>query len=300
MSKEIGRRSCLFLALALLVVGCGDDDPFSYDSTAPLEVQDSTTIQEEPVKAIELTYASPKGGRVPALVVEPEGEGPFAGLILQHGLPGTSRDMFEYANEFARLGAVVVAIDAPFARRSGPPVRFDPRDRAEQVQLIIDLRRAVDLLRAREDVDDRRIGYLGISYGGAMGGLLAGLEDRIAAFVLAVGDGGLVEHFTEPGDTESGLTEVPRDQWRPWLEAMKPIEPLRHVGKATAPMLFQSARNDEAVPPRDARRFQEAGPETKEVRWYDSGHFLPAQAVCDQARWLAEHLATDSHHPACR
>jgi cephalosporin-C deacetylase-like acetyl esterase len=58
-------------------------------------------------------------------------------------------------------------------------VRFDERDRREQIQLIVDLRRAVDLLVARDDVDPDRIGYLGVSYGGAMGGLLAGVEDRV-------------------------------------------------------------------------------------------------------------------------
>jgi dienelactone hydrolase len=63
----------------------------------------------------------------------------------------------------------VIAIDAPFARRSGAPIAFTRRDRAEQIQLIVDLRRAVDLLRARADVDDDRIAYLGMSYGAVMG-----------------------------------------------------------------------------------------------------------------------------------
>jgi hypothetical protein len=45
-----------------------------------------------------------------------------------------------------------------------------------EVQLIIDLRRAIDLLGGRPDVDPQRIAYLGVSYGGAMGGLLAGDE----------------------------------------------------------------------------------------------------------------------------
>jgi hypothetical protein len=53
-----------------------------------------------------------------------------------------------------RLGAVVIAISAPFDRRGGEPIAFTRRDRAEQIELIVDLRRAVDLLRARADVDD--------------------------------------------------------------------------------------------------------------------------------------------------
>jgi hypothetical protein len=52
-------------------------------------------------------------------------------------------------------------IDAPFARRSGGPIHFDRRDRTEQIQLIVDLRRAVDLLLTRSDVNANRIGYIG-------------------------------------------------------------------------------------------------------------------------------------------
>jgi len=33
-----------------------------------------------------ITYASPIGGEVPALVVIPKGKGPFPGVIVQHGL----------------------------------------------------------------------------------------------------------------------------------------------------------------------------------------------------------------------
>ena len=60
----------------------------------------------------------------------------------------------------------MIAIDAPFARRTGQFVRFTTEDRAEQIQLMKDLQRAVDVLRARPNVDDDRIAYLGVSYGG--------------------------------------------------------------------------------------------------------------------------------------
>ncbi|HEV3484841.1 MAG TPA: alpha/beta fold hydrolase, partial [Vicinamibacterales bacterium] len=90
------------------------------------------------------------------------------GIVLMHGMPGNARGMAALGRLLAEHGAVVIAIDAPFARRAGPPVRFGTQDRAEQIQLIKDLQRAVDVLRARANVDDERIAYLGISYGGAL------------------------------------------------------------------------------------------------------------------------------------
>jgi dienelactone hydrolase len=294
----------LLLAGAVACGGSGEEPapeagPFAYDADAPLEVRETGSSKQDDLTIDGLTYASPRGGRVPALVVVPPGDGPFAGLILQHGMPGTRMDVLPYAVDFGRLGAVVVLIDAPFARRSGEPVHFDARDRAEQIQLIVDLRRAVDLLRARDDVDEERIGYLGISYGGAMGGLLAGTEPRIAAFVLAVGDGGLVEHFSSADDAGGSLPPLAPERRRRWLAAMRPIEPLRWIARATAPLLFQSGTQDDLVPPADATRYQRVAPEPKDVQWYESGHFLPPQAVCAQARWLAEHIGINADHPAC-
>jgi uncharacterized protein len=273
--------------------------PFAYDRGASLDLRETGSQREEGVTVHDVSDASPKGGRVPAFVIVPDGDGPFAGLIVQHGMPGSRHDALPIALEFARLGAVVVAIDAPFTRRSGNPVRFDERDRAEQVQLIVDLRRAVDLLRARGDVDGGRLAYLGISYGAAMGGLLAGVEHRVAAFVLAVGDGGLVEHFGPRHDAGGSLPPLPADRRRRWLDAMQPIEPLRYITRASAPLFLQSGRQDQLVPPADARRYQHAAPGPKQVKWYDSGHRLPPQAVCDQARWLSERvgIAPPRHVP---
>jgi dienelactone hydrolase len=301
--QSVVMRRLLVCAVVAVVAGGGGDghdgSVFGYDAKAPLDVRVKNSWNDGDVTVRGITYASPRGGRVPALVMKPAGKGPFAGLIVQHGMPGSGADMAAVGESFARLGAVVVLIDAPFARRSGEPVRFDERDRREQIQLIVDLCRAVDLLRARDDVDPDRIGYLGVSYGGAMGGLLAGVEHRIAAFVLRVGDGGLVEHFGTRRDSGGSLPPLPTARRRRWLAAMRPIEPLRWVRRATASLLFQSGRHDDVVPPADARRYQAAAPEPKEVRWYDSGHFLPPEADCDAAAWLAHHIGTSPEHEAC-
>lgn len=296
------------LAGAALAVGCGSNSepPFDYDGGAPLQIRTGDEsaeiipdVRTGGVRITSISYTSPKGGRVPALLFVPTREGPHAGLIAQHGMPGGKDDLWLDALELARLGAVVIAIDAPFARRDGEPVAFTPRDREEQVQLIIDLRRGVDLLRSRPDVDPDRIAYLGYSYGGAMGGLLAGVEHRIAAFVLMVGDGGLVEHSSGPDDAGLLSSLEPRRR-EEWLDAMNPIEPLTWIKRARAPLLFLSGRHDQLVPPRDAARYERAAPEPKQIRWYDSDHALPPRAWCDAAHFLGTHIGIDGNrHSAC-
>src|SRR5688572_8462472 len=196
-----------------------------------------------------------------------------------HGMPGNASSTAGYAQLLAQYGAVVIAIDAPFARRSGSPVRFNTQDRVEQIQLIKDLQRAVDVLRAQPNVDDERIAYLGISYGGAMGALFVGIERRLKAAVLVVGDGGLVSHFTGPEDLSfmAGLSCATRADW---FRTMAPVEPIRFIPHAPpTALLLQSGRLDNLVPVADAEALHKAAPEPKTIRWYAAGHSLNAQAL---------------------
>jgi uncharacterized protein len=230
---------------------------FSYDRRRSLAITRlalTTRLSANELRGVtvdSITYASPKGGEVPALLVIPNGRGPFPGVIVQHGLPDTKEAMLPVGIDLARTGAVAILIDAPFNRPQHGTVRGDlsgtPKDRDEQIQLIVDLRRAVDLLIARPGVDAARLAYVGISYGAAMGGLLAGVEDRIKAYVLAVGDGGLVSHFTGPNDPQPP-PPMSAEDWERWLQAMHPIEPINFIGRAApAALLFQAGARDELV-----------------------------------------------------
>lgn len=299
--------AALLILCSLLLVDCEAAPPptepaklFDYDGKAPLDVQELSVEPREGVSVHDLTYASPKGGRVPAYLVVPEGKGPFPAVILMHGAPGTRARVLPRGITLAKSGAVALMIDAPFSRSGGgDAVTFTERDRDQQIQLIVDLRRAVDLLAARPDVDAKRIAYVGRSYGGAMGGLLAGVETRIKTYVLAVGDGGLVAHFTGEDDLDGPLQGLSEERRKRWLAAMEPIEPIRFVGKAApAALFFQAARQDELVPPADAKRFQEAGSEPKTVKWYDSGHLLNDEASRDELEWLRGQIGIDPPAPA--
>jgi len=268
---------------------------FDYDAAAPLDVVERGREQLEGLTRVDLTYASPHGGRVPAWVYEPQGAGPHAGLIVMHGMPGSRDTRPELAAAYSLSGAVVIAISAPFARPDGPrerPITLTEQDRAEQIQLIVDLRRAVDYLQAHPQVDADRIGYVGVSYGAAMGGLLAGVEHRVAAYALTVGDGGLVAHLS--GAEDRVRENTPAGQWQAWLAAMEPIEPLRFVGLAApSALLFQNGREDQLVSPEDGMRFQQAGSEPKTLLWYEGGHSLTRRRLRDQVEWLAGYIGID-------
>jgi dienelactone hydrolase len=262
---------------------------FEYDRNIPPDIQEISRWIEDGLTIIEITYASPKGGRVPATLIVPQGKGPFAGIVTQYGLE------LEFYKRYASHGAVVISVDPPSFRPqdTGPRaiLTFTERDRAEQIQLIVDLRRAIDLLLARPDVDPERIAYLGVSYGGAMGGLLAGIEHRLQACVLIVGDGGFVTHQTNSQLLIMPLNEFFED-YGAWIDAMWPIEPIHYVSHASpTPLLFQNAVRDQFVDVQDALRYQDVASEPKKVIWYESEHWpLPDQVFIDNAKWLQQFI----------
>jgi dienelactone hydrolase len=276
------------------VATAADRDLFAYDVDAPLNLQKAVESTNNGVEVSAVSFRSPGVGSVTGLLFDPATRSSLRpGIVLMHGLPGTARNMAALGQLLAQHGAVVIAIDAPFARRAGQPVRFTTADRAEQIQLIMDLQRAVDVLRAHPSVDDERIAYLGISYGAAMGALFVGIERRIKAAVLVVGDGGLVSHFTGPEDSNfmASLSCATRLSW---FRDMAPIEPIRFIAHASpTPLLLQNGRFDNLVPPPDAEALQTAAPEPKTLQWYDAGHGLNLQAAWDRHDWLHERIGLD-------
>jgi len=271
-----------------------DRELFAYDADAPLNLQKTVENTIDGVEVASIAFNSPDGGAATGMLFDPvTRSSPRPGIVLMHGLPGNSRQMTGYAQVLAQHGAVVIAIDAPFARRGGEPVRMSAADRAEQIQLIKDLQRAVDVLRAHPNVDDERIAYVGISYGGAMGALFVGIERRLKTAVLVVGDGGLVSHFTGPEDF-SFMAGLPCATRVAWFRAMAPIEPIRFVplGSPT-PLLLQSGREDNLVPAADAQALHAAASEPKTIRWYDAGHGLDLQAAWDRHDWLQDEIGLD-------
>jgi dienelactone hydrolase len=275
---------------------------FDYDRNAPLDVQEHRVTPLTGYTHYDLSYASPKGGRVPAyLLVPDELTGPFAGIIIQHGMAGTKHNHLFFARSLVATGAVVLLIDAPYARpenrnRIPWPLTFTEVDRLDQIQLMIDLLRGVDLLTAREDVDPERLAYIGISYGAAMGGLFAGLETRLKAYGLMVGDGGLVAHYTTADGTFfADIQPLSADQQKAWLALMEPIEPIRFIGRAApAALFFQNALHDELVTREDALAYQAAGSEPKRIEWYASNHGLPDQAYQDLVDWLETQIGIEA------
>jgi len=123
--------------------------PFDYDPKLPLDTQDVGVDFRGPTGIYDLSYASPKGGRVPAYLVLPQGAGPFAAVIWGHWCWPNSefRNRKEFLDEavaFAPSGVVSLLIDFPVAR-PGYVEDQDPlseKQITDMEQQVVDIRRA--------------------------------------------------------------------------------------------------------------------------------------------------------------
>jgi dienelactone hydrolase len=226
---------------------------------------------------------------VTAYLVAPPGEGMFAGLIYAHPGDGDRGYFLDEAVAMAPAGVVSLLVDAPWVRPE--PWRYDlnytpANDRDVYIQHILDLRRGIDVLVTHGDVDPERLGFVGYSAGAHAGGVLAGVETRLAAYVLMAG---LPTHSDRVPRRISSVWS--NAELTAYMEAIRPLDAVHYIGYAApAALYFQSARQDEIITVEDTIRFYDAASEPKELVWYDAGHRLNEQAHRDRTRWLMEQL----------
>ncbi|MGH9938016.1 MAG: aspartyl protease family protein, partial [Blastocatellia bacterium] len=182
----------------------------------------------------------------------------------------------------------------PAAWRRGMFVFTEPEnDRATYVQAVIDLRRGVDLLAARPEVDAKRLGFVGFSFGATLGGILAGVERRIKAYAL-MGTAARLTDFWRSGEQPDLVklrASLTKEQLDKYIATTAPFDTIHYIGRAApAAVLFQFGRRDENVPEKLALEFYQAGSKPKEIKWWDGGHELNDEALRHRAEWFRSRL----------
>jgi formylglycine-generating enzyme required for sulfatase activity len=134
---------------------------------------------------------------------------------------------------------------------------------------VTDLRRGLDYLETRPDIDSGRIAAVAPSAGALLGVILGAVETRYRAFVF-IGAG-------IPG----------------YFRTISPAaNPINFASKIRVPKLVLQGRYDEDTPLRTATEpFFNLLPEPKRLALYDGGHVPSVEVVIRETRdWLEEHL----------
>src|SRR5262245_15820545 len=222
---------------------------FEYDQNAPVDVKEVSVLNRSGVRIHDITYASPKSGRVTAYLVAPIKKGNYPGVIFGHWSYGTRTEFLPEAILYARAGVVSLLVDdldvrpAPWRRSASGTEPEAVRENF--IQSVVDLRRGIDVLRARAEVDPNRIAYVGHSSGAHWGAILAAVDRRLRTVVLMAGVPTEATILMESNDPEyvEFRQSTPKQQLDNYFRIVSPLDAINYVSAARpTPLLFQFAR----------------------------------------------------------
>ena len=139
------------------------------------------------------------------------------------------------------------------------------------IQWVKDVRRTIDWLESREDMDADRVGLYGLSWGSQIAPLVLAAEPRLKAAALNIG----------------GL-------WQGAMPAPE-VEALNYLPLTTQPVLMLNGRYDNVYPPRTSVTpfFERLGTPSEHKRPIMSGggHFVPRpQMIRETLAWFERYL----------
>lgn len=183
------------------------------------------------------------------------GTAPFPAMLCVHG--GGGKAFREWAELWAERGYVALAMDLAGKGPDGKPHADGGPDQTDEGEFgpftldtvrdmwsyhaVAAVVRGHSLLASLPQVDKDRIGVTGISWGGYLTCIVAGIDDRLKCAVPVYGCGFL-------GDNSAWVdrfAKMPPEQSKLWLEQ---FDPSKYLGGATCPMLFVNGTNDFAYP----------------------------------------------------
>jgi pimeloyl-ACP methyl ester carboxylesterase len=153
-------------------------------------------------------------------------------------------------------------------KSDGPDMSVRYKDHV--IMWVKDYSRTIDYLETRKDMQADKVAYLGISWGGYMGGIISATEKRIKAVVLNVG--GMV--------MEKSLPEV--DQ-------------INYLPRVRQPVLMLNGAYDMFFPVESSQkplfRFLGTPENQKKMIVYPSGHIVPqTEFIKETLAWLDTYL----------
>jgi cephalosporin-C deacetylase-like acetyl esterase len=260
---------------------------FQYHPQIPEAANVLSTSNDGDLTVQTIEFDFDHGLKCSAELIFPDQKGRFPGVVW---LGSDEKQWEQHALEFSKLGAVSILPD--WCGNAAPADAHAYYQ--EHVMMTVNVRRAVDILLSRSDVDPKRIGFVGHSGGTMIGAVAVAVDQRFNAAVFEVGLQGFTYHVcTSPHDPFAIGTRKELDgQLLSWAAVLAPLDTILYVGhEAPTVLLFQSARLDQGVPTSNAQAFFDAASEPKQLKWYDSGHKMELPEVTkDRTEFLRKEL----------
>jgi dienelactone hydrolase len=208
-----------------------------------------------------VTYVAEPGSRVTALLYTPtETHEKLPAVVLACGHGGSKSALYaQYAGQlYAKMGFACLAVDTigeeerniegGMGTRAHDLYRFKDEERLDFVRnklkrsvlgkIVLDLRRGIDYLETRPDIDVDRIGIMGYSLGGTSAGCLAVLDERVRAAIIC--GWGLTDLGVSRG---KHCSRLPYEEFATYMN----FDEMHALLAPHAPTLFLSGTHDAVI-----------------------------------------------------
>jgi eukaryotic-like serine/threonine-protein kinase len=194
---------------------------------------------------------------------------PHGGAQTFHTVEDTQLSLIDFMVKSGRALMFPIYKDT-YERLGTPPDPGTNAERDETIQQAKDLRRSVDYLETRPDIDSGRLAYYGISWGAVEGPIMITVENRFKAAVFAAGG----------CDNEKVLPEA---------------DPMNFAPRVKIPVLMVNGRYDFVIPLDTCQeplfRLLGVPPQDKRHVLFDTGHAPPQLPVMKEVlNWLDRYL----------
>ncbi|MBN1437726.1 MAG: prolyl oligopeptidase family serine peptidase [Sedimentisphaerales bacterium] len=226
------------------------------------------------------------------------GDGSRPSVILLGALDGDMTLPRVIAHTLATSGIDVCIMVLPYygARQGGGVRGFagSPDMLVEAVeQAVMDVRRSAAWLAAQEGVDADRIGLCGVSLGGLISALTAGVDGGFGRVVLVVAGGDLAYVLMTDAPEVQGVRAelqsrgISVEQFR---KATEPIEPLVYADRLrNTRVLMLNATDDRIIPAHCAQALADEA--DAEIVWFETDHTGLANHIMRALQLTVNHFA---------
>jgi dienelactone hydrolase len=265
---------------------------FAYDRT-PLNARVDTTLQHEFGTVQRVSYDGVGWGRIHAYLYLPANVKPpfqtvvwFAGSSAAVRRPDPDPRTISQLRHYVASGRAVlwpivrnVYSRADAQQLDGMRTTW-PKDTREYVDLmrswVSEVRRSIDYLETRNEIDAHHIAYLGTSWGGRMGAIIPAAEPRFKVNLILLG----------------GLASG---------RALPEVDQINYVTRVTAPTLMLNCRDDPWEPVQSAqlpmlKLLGTSSQDKRHVMFEGCGHALPeTDMIRETLDWLDKYFGPVRH-----
>ena len=259
---------------------------------AKLQAADLRLIGKQTQDGIEsqlLVIQTPFGYRRTAELISSQNEEAHAAILYIHWYEPESHDsnrsqFVEEAKVMARSGATSLLVETMWSDPDFFLKRTQADDIRNSIEEVVNTRRAMDLLLSQPNIDSKRFALVGHDFGGMYGVLAGSMDSRPTHYVVMAATPRFPDWYLYGPKMEGEAREA-------FIRQFAELDPITHIPNLSpAPILFQFGTDDPHVPKERAEQFFDAARQPKEMKWYEAGHGLNADATSDRMKWLKEKL----------